>query len=76
MKKLWKQFMAWLNGKALPLLKAFWLENWFMIINYFVIVVAYNIVYNHPEVVFAEFLLGIWIFASIAIKAFKWFMKK
>ena len=76
MKKLWEQLLAWLTGKALPALKAFWLKNWFMIMNYFVIVIAYNIVYNHPDVVFAEFILGIWLFASIAIGAYKLFVKK
>jgi hypothetical protein len=76
MKNLWKELVAWVNTKALPWLKAFWLKNWFMILNYVVIFIAYNIVYDKPQVVFAELLLGLWIFASIGIGAYKWFTRK
>jgi len=76
LKELWLKFKTWVLQKALPWLKAWAFKNWFMIINYFVIVMAYNILYGKPDVVFAELLLGLWIFASIGYAGYKWFMKK
>ena len=51
-------------------------KNWTIIINYLIIFISYSIVYNHPEVVWAEFLLGIWLFVSAGFGLYKWFMGK
>ena len=75
MKKLWEKFVAWLKTVVLPWAKAFVLKHWFMIINYFVIVVAYDIIYGKDDVIWAELLLGLWIFASIGIAGYRWFTK-
>jgi len=61
---LFNKFIAWFK------------KNWFMIINYIVILLSYSIVYGHEEIVVAETLLGLWIFTSIAYGAYKWFIKK
>jgi len=83
MKKLWEKIKAWFLQKALPWLKELWLKiktwfkkNWFMFVNYVVIVLAYNNIYGKEGVVGAEVLLGLWIFASIAYAGWKWFNKK
>jgi hypothetical protein len=57
-------------------IKAWFIKNWFMIVNYLVIFISYSIIYGHEGVVFAEFFLGIWMFLSVAYGAFKWFIKK
>lgn len=75
LKELWLKFKTWVLQKALPWLKAFVLKHWFMIINYFVIVVAYDIIYGKDDVIWAELLLGLWIFASLGIAGYKWFTK-
>ena len=72
LKNLWNKFIIWLKTKLLPWFK----KNWFMFINYIVIILAYNNVYNKEGVGVSEVLLGLWIFASIAYAGFKWFMKK
>jgi len=72
MKKLWEKIKTWFMGKPLTWLK----KNWFMLANYFVIVLAYNNVYGKEGVGLAEVLLGLWIFTSIAYTGYKWFMKK
>jgi len=91
LKSLWKKFLAWLKGLMKKLLiwlkellkkpffqkiKAWFIKNWFMIVNYLVIFIAYNIVYGHEEVLFAEVLLGLWLFFSVAFTIYKWFMRK
>jgi hypothetical protein len=82
-KKLWEKIKAWLLAKwtafkawfiAKPL--AWFKKNWFMVVNYLVIVLAYNNVYGKEGAGFAEVLLGLWIFASIAYAGWKWFTKK
>jgi len=75
LKELWLKFKTWVLQKALPWAKAFVLKHWFMIINYFVIVVAYDIIYGKDDVIWAELLLGLWIFASIGIAGYRWFTK-
>lgn len=83
MKNLWNKFVAWLLAKWTAL-KAWFItkplvwfkKNWFMVVNYLVIVLAYNIVYGKEGVGGAEALLGLWIFFSIAFAGYKWFTKK
>jgi len=50
--------------------------NWFMIVNYIIIVVSYSIIYGNDAAIFAETLLGLWIFVSIAYGGYKIFIKK
>ena len=76
MKELIKKLIAWFTFTAIPALKLWFAMNWMIVVNYAIIFVAYSIVYNVPQVVFAEFLLGIWLFASAAIGGYKWFTKK
>lgn len=57
-------------------LKSWFLKNWFIIVNYLVIFIAYSIIYGVEGVVFAELLLGLWLFVSVAYGGYKWFMKK
>jgi len=71
MKKLWEKIKAWFVNKPL----AWMMKNWFVFVNYLVIVLAYNNVYGKDGVVLAEALLGLWIFASIAYCGWKWFNK-
>ena len=82
MKKLWEKIKAWLLAKwmivktwfiAKPL--AWFKKNWFMVINYLVIVLAYNSIDGKEGVVGAEVLLGLWIFFSIGYAGWKWFNK-
>lgn len=82
-KKLWEKFKAWLLAKW-AVIKAWviakpwaWLKkNWFMVVNYLVIGLAYNSIYGKEGVVGAEVLLGLWIFFSITYGGYKLFMKK
>ena len=69
--KKWNQFKTWFINKPLPWLK----ENWMIIGCYAVIFISYSIIYGHDDVVWAETLLGLWMFASVAYGAFKLFMK-
>jgi hypothetical protein len=64
LKSIWKKFLTWFK------------KNWFMIVNYLVIIISYSTVYGHEGVLLAEVLLGFWIFVSIVYPVFKWFMKK
>lgn len=57
-------------------IKAWFLKNWFMVVNYLVIFLAYSNIYEKQGVVFAEVLLGLWLFFSVAYAGYKWFMKK
>ena len=57
-------------------LKTWFLKNWFVIVNYLVIFVSYSIIYGKDGVVFAELLLGLWLFTSVAYGGYKWFTKK
>lgn len=83
MKNLWEKIKAWILAKW-AVLKTWviakpwvWIKkNWFMIINYLVIALAYNNIYGKEGVVGAEVLLGLWIFASIAYAGWKLFNKK
>lgn len=83
MKKLWEKILAWLSAKWNALKAWFiakrlpWLKkNWMIIVNYLVIALAYNNIFGKDGVVFAQFLLGIWIFTSIAYAGYKLFVKK
>jgi len=73
--KIWTAVKNWFTV-AYPVVKTWVIANLFMIINYIVIFFSYNIVFGHEDVVVAETLLGLWIFASIAYAAFKAFLKK
>jgi len=83
MKKLWEKILAWLQakwnafktwflGKPLTWLK----KNWMVLVNYLVIVLAYNNVYGKDGVLFTEVLLGLWIFASVVSAVYYIFIKK
>jgi hypothetical protein len=61
---------------ALLKLKSWFLKNWMTIVNYLVILTAYSIIYGKPGVVWAEVLLGLWMFVSLAYGAYKLFIKK
>jgi hypothetical protein len=82
MKNLWNKFVAWLLAKwtafkawfvAKPLV--WFKKNWMIVVNYLVILLAYNNIYGKEGVVGAEVLLGLWIFVSIAYAGWKWFNK-
>lgn len=45
--------------------KAWVLNNYMAVMNFNIIILAYFIVYDHKEVVFAETILGIWIIVSM-----------
>ena len=75
MKNLLMMIKAWLVKVGLSL-KVWSVANWFMIVNYVIILASYNIVYDHDDVRYAELLLGLWIFASVAYGGYKWFIKK
>ena len=68
---MWEKIKNWFVEKPLAWFK----KNWFMIVNYLVIILAYNNVYGKEGVGGAEVLLGLWIFASIAYAGWKWFTK-
>jgi len=83
MKNLWNKIVAWLFVKWTAIKTWFitkplsWLKkNWFIVVNYIVIVLSYNNVYNKDGVGLANILLGLWIFTSIAYAGWKWFIKK
>jgi hypothetical protein len=64
MRKLWEKVKAW------------FLKNWLMVVNYLVILIAYSNVQGKDGVVLAEVLLGLWIFTSVAYGGYKWFKKQ
>lgn len=63
-KAIWEKIKAWFK------------KNWMIVVNYLVIFIAYSIIYGKDGVVVAEALLGLWLFASAAYGAYKWFIKK
>lgn len=68
----WKQLKAWFIAKPLTWFK----KNWMIVVNYFVILMSYSIIYGHDDVVWAELLLGLWIFTSIVVGIYELFIKK
>lgn len=56
--------------------KAWFKKNWMTLVNYLVIIIAYSNIYGKDGVVFAEVLLGLWLFASAAYGMFKLFSGK
>jgi len=52
------------------------IKNWFYIVNYAVVFFAYTDITGKEDVVWADFLLGFWIFISIGIIGYKIFTKK
>ena len=72
---MWEKIKTWFIAKWTQL-KNWFKKNWFMIVNYLVIVLSYNNVYGKEDAVFAELLLGLWIFTSIAYVMWKLFKKK
>ena len=64
MKKLWEKIKAW------------FIKNWFMLINYLVVIATYFIIYGHEGVILAEVLLGLWLLVSAGYAGYKWFTKK
>lgn len=57
-------------------IKAWFKKNWMIVLNYLIIFISYSIIFGKEGVVGAEVLLGLWLFASAAYGAYKWFMKK
>lgn len=57
-------------------IKAWFGKNWMIVVNYLVIFISYSNIYGKDGVVFAEVLLGLWLFASAAYGMYKLFMKK
>lgn len=57
-------------------LKAWFKKNWMIVVNYLIIFISYSIIYGKDDVVGAEALLGLWLFASAAYGMYKIFMKK
>lgn len=73
-KALWKKIKA----KTVTIsekIKVWFIKNWFIIVNYLVIFLAYSICYGKEGVVGAEALLGIWLFVSAAFGMYKIFKK-
>jgi len=64
LKKMWNKLKAW------------FVKNWMIVVNYLVIVLVYNNVYGKEGVLFSEVLMGLWIFASIAYGGYKWFISR
>ena len=56
-------------------LKGFIVKNWFLIINYIVIIIAYSDVYDSADFLGTEVMLGLWLFASAAYGGWKWFKR-
>ncbi len=80
---MWEKIKIWWNTKALPWLKKLGLrlltwfkKHWMVIVNFIVIFLAYNNVYDKPGVVFAEVLLGLWLFVCGAYALYKLFSKQ
>lgn len=57
-------------------IKNWFKKNWFIIVNYLVIFLAYSNVYEKENCGFAEVLLGLWLFASAAYGMYKLSIKK
>ncbi|MFA5207285.1 MAG: hypothetical protein WC428_01270 [Candidatus Paceibacterota bacterium] len=76
LKALWKKIWTWITTVAIPAVKAWFIKNWMIVLNYLIIFIAYSIIYGKDGVVGAEVLLGLWLFASAAIGGWKWFTKK
>lgn len=57
-------------------IKTWFIKNWMIVINYLVIFIAYSIIFGKDGVVWAELLLGLWLFVSFAYGLYKWVMKK
>ena len=55
--------------------KDFIVKNWFLIINYLVIIISYSNVYDKDDLLGTEALLGLWIFVSVAYGGWKWFSR-
>jgi hypothetical protein len=73
--KILENLKAWLL-RVLLKLKIWFPKNWMTVVNYLVIFIAYSIIYGKPGVVWAEVLLGLWIFVSLAYGLYKLFIKK
>lgn len=76
MKNLWNKLKMWFIENVWNKMKAWFIDNWLFVINYLVIFLSYIIVYDHEEVVFAELILGLWLFVSVGYLFYKIFMKK
>lgn len=84
MKYIWTLFKneidtIWCNIKEksiymFNIIKKWVMNNLFFILNYFVIISAYLICYG--KCVYAETILGLWIFISIVYKMYKLYTKK
>lgn len=57
-------------------LKNWFKKNWFIVVNYLVIIISYSNVYEKKGTILAEVLLGLWLFVSAAYGMYKLTMKK
>lgn len=57
-------------------LKNWFKKNWFIVVNYLVLIISYSNVYGKKGTILAEVLLGLWLFASAAYGMYKLTMKK
>jgi len=72
---MWEKIKEWFL-KSYGVVKGWFLKNWLLIVNYIVIFLSYSITYGHDDVVFANVLLGLWLFVSIAYAGYNWFKNK
>lgn len=76
LKMWWTNVVLAFILKIWNICKVWVIKNWFYIVNYGVILFAYNDVFGKEDVGWADFLLGFWIFLSIAYIGYKIFNKK
>ena len=50
-------------------------QYWKFLLNYFIIIIAYSSIYDKPNVLLAETLLGLWLFASVSYLIYTFFKK-
>ena len=56
-------------------IKAWFIVNWLLIVNYLVIFIAYSTIYDKDGLIWTETLLGLWLFISAAYGGYKLFKK-
>jgi len=50
-------------------------QYWKFLLNYSIIIIAYSNIYDKPNVLLAETLLGLWLFASVSYLIYTFFKK-
>ena len=72
---MWKKIKTWFL-KNCVVVKGWFIKNWLLIMSYVVIFLSYSITYGYDDVVFANVLLGLWLFISIGYAGYNWFKSK